>query len=235
MKNLRTQRIVLAIAGILMILCAGLYFYNYLKQTELSQRLLRIELKINELDRVYANYLTSVLEKRRFQFNPNKSYLDRFMEFDSNTKELLDGFYESDLDIAAFETYFRLLNQKIEERSLKMLEQVTYFREFGMEQARERIMDEESEVLALSHEVEGAFFRLEQSLRSEKDRLVAENESLIRVNYFGFVALVLVAVGLILGVYFLSQRAFSFELEKEIQSQKLKSLRQDMLDFSSTF
>ena len=74
MKNLRTQRIVLAIAGILMILCAGLYFYNYLRQTELSQRLLRIELKINELDRVYKNYLTSVLEKRRFLFNPNQSY-----------------------------------------------------------------------------------------------------------------------------------------------------------------
>lgn len=235
MKNLRTQRIVLAIAGILMILCAGLYFYNYLRQTELSQRLLRIELKINELDRVYKNYLTSVLEKRRFQFNPNKSYLDRFLEFDSNSKELLDAFYEGDLDIPGFETNFSLLKQKINERSEKMMEQVTYFREFGMDQAREKIMDEESVVLALSHEVEGAFFRLEQSLRSEKDRLVSENESLIRVNYFGFLALVLVAVGLILGVYFLSQKAFSFELEKEIQSQKLKSLRQDMLDFSSTF
>lgn len=235
MKNLRTQRIVLAIAGILMIFCAGLYFYNYLRQTELSQRLLRIELKINELDRVYKNYLTSVLEKRRFQFNPNKSYLDRFIEFDSNSKELLDAFYEADLDIAGFEMNFNLLKQKINERSAKMMEQVTYFREFGMEQAREKIMDEDPEVLALSHEVEGAFFRLEQSLRSEKDRLVSENESLIRVNYFGFVALVLVAVGLILGVYFLSQRAFSFELEKEIQIQKLKSLRQDMLDFSSTF
>lgn len=235
MKNLRTQRIVLAIAGILMILCAGLYFYNYLRQTELSQRLLRVELKINELDRVYKNYLTSVLEKRRFQFNPNKSYLDRFLEFDSNSKELLDAFYEEDLAISGFENNFNLLKQKINERSEKMMEQVTYFREFGMEQAREKIMDEESEVLALSHEVEGAFFRLEQSLRSEKDRLVAENESLIRINYFGFLALVLVAVGLILGVYFLSQKAFSFELEKEIQSQKLKSLRQDMLDFSSTF
>ena len=235
MKNLRTQRIVLAIAGIMMILCAGLYFYNYLRQTELSQRLLRIELKINELDRVYKNYLTSVLEKRRFQFNPNKSYLDRFLEFDSNSKELLDAFYEGDLDIPGFETNFSLLKQKINERSEKMMEQVTYFREFGMDQAREKIMDEESVVLALSHEVEGAFFRLEQSLRSEKDRLVSENESLIRVNYFGFLALVLVAVGLILGVYFLSQKAFSFELEKEIQSQKLKSLRQDMLDFSSTF
>lgn len=235
MKNLRTQRIVLATAGILMILCAGLYFYNYLRQTELSQRLLQIELKINELDRVYKNYLTSVLEKRRFQFNPNKSYLDRFIEFDSNSKELLGAFFDDDLGIAGFETNFNLLSQKINERSEKMMEQVTYFREFGMEQAREKIMDEESEVLALSHEVEGAFFRLEQSLRSEKDRLVAENEFLIRVNYFGFVALVLVAVGLILGVYFLSQKAFSFELEKEIQIQKFKSLRQDMLDFSSTF
>jgi len=235
MKNLRNQRIVLAIAGILMILCAGIYFYNYLRQTELSQRLLRIELKINELDRIYKNYLTSVLEKRRFQFNPNKSYLDRFIEFDSNAKELLEQFYEDDLEIAGFDTNFLLLKDKLNERSDRMIEQVSYFREFGMEQAREKIMDEESMVMALSHEVEGAFFRLSESLKAEKERLVDENESLIRINYVGFLSLVLVAVGLILGVYFLSQKAFSFELEKEIQSQKLKSLRQDMLDFSSTF
>ncbi len=235
MNNLRTQRIVLALAGILMILCAGLYFYNYSKQTRLSQRLLKIELKINELDKIYKTYLTSVLEKRRFQFNPNKSYLDRFIEFDSNAKQLLDKFSERDLEIPGFDQRFRYLKGKLNERSDMMSVQMSYFREFDMDKAREKIIDEEEVVLVLSHEVEGAFFRLAESLRSEKEKLVSENESLIMTNYFGFLALVMVAVGLIAGVYFLSQKAFSFELEREIQAQKLRSLRQDMLDFSSTF
>ena len=235
MNDLRTQRIVLALAGILMILCAGLYFFNYTKQTQLSKRLLKIELKINEMDKIYKTYLTSVLEKRRFQFNPNKSYLDRFLEFDSNAKKLLEELPKSDLDIPAFDQNFTYLKDKLKERSDRMSVQMSYFLEFDMEQARAKIIDEEEVVMVLSHEVEGAFFRLEESLRSEKEKLVLENESLIMTNYIGFLALVMVAVGLIAGVYFLSQKAFSFELEREIQAQKLRSLRQDMLDFSSTF
>ncbi|WP_209331885.1 PAS domain S-box protein [Lunatimonas salinarum] len=114
------------IAGmIISVLCWGVAFYgwNYSNQVAQKQNVEFAEQKINELNEIYINFLTAVMESRGYRLNQSENRQENYLSYRNATQSLLRRYSESAefaQDSALFLPFSNLIHRRLNDLDAEM-------------------------------------------------------------------------------------------------------------------
>ena len=230
----RKENKFLLIALVVFAISAATFFFNLHRYSENVTENIAVERKITQIDKIYNNYLTSIIHKRGYQFGLDKESLDRFLAYNKTNQLLINEFSKEVTGPEMEKLYEELVHSNLDRRDL-LARHIAYLDSMTQEAALSIIISENPEILKTSLALENAFANLKEYLEGESLELEETGEKLTLVNNVGFVILGLLVVGFITGTFIQTRKQTLLEAEKENQEEILRITRNSEIQFSTSF
>lgn len=231
---LRKETLFLVFALVVFILSAAVFFTNLYRYSEVVAENLAVERKTTKIDRIYKNYLSSVIQKRGYQFDLNKESLERFIQINQTNQQLIDAFGVEANNSDLRTLYNELVESNLDRRNF-LNRHLSYLDSLTYERALERIKSENEQMLKSSIDLEQAFENILSHLDNESIRLEERVKELTFRNNIGFGVVSILALGVILGTFFQTRKNTLLEAERQNQDEILRISRNSELQFSASF
>lgn len=230
----RKENKFLLTALVVFALSAATFLYNLYLYSEVVEENFHVEDQITQIDQIYRNYLSSVIQKRGYQFDLNKESLDRFLQINKTNQQLIDEFGEEVQGREMEELYANLVKVNLS-RGKFLLQHVSYLDSMSLEAANELIESESAEILQTSIALEDAFKNLRDYLEAISLDLEKTTKELTFQNNLGFIVLGILVVGFIIGTFYQTKKNTLLEAEKKNQSEILRITKNSEIQFSASF
>lgn len=224
----------LLVSLIVFVLSAFIFSYHLNQYSTAVQQHLAVENRITKVDRIYSSYLSSVFNKRGYQFELDKESLEQYLEFNLDTQQLMEEF-ENNPDNSVLKDLCAELVRSNAERRIVLNRHSSYLDSIPRELAIAKIKSENSQIISSSLVLEGVFDNLRSYLVDESHKLQGITERMNFNNSIGFAFLGFLAVLLIIGTYDQTRKNTLLEAERKNQDEILSITRNSELEFRTAF